>query len=380
MIEIPEFAAPDFLSNSDVETIHDKMMSMLPADIDKTEGGFPWDFTRPTALIASEMLQFHAVELLKLMFPQWSRGVYLEMITGWKVTRKPANAAAAKLTITGMPGTVIPEGTVFCTEALFEIPSIEFATEQQYVIPDNGTIEIVVTAVETGPGSNVDADTIVLMSVPIKGIISVTNKEKASGGTDPESDDSLRQRYFEALQNQDASYIGNNADYKRWAESVPGMGTAIIVPEWNGPETVKIVCADANGEAANEVLCQNIYNYIMAPDSPLDRLAPPNVILTVCAPTLVQLDFTVTVVLTSGYTADQVKNSFMKALGEYYKIAAKEGMVRYVDVSSVLTGIAGVEDHEYLKINGDDNNIRITLEQYPATGTITITEASEVHN
>lgn len=37
----------------------------------------------------------------------------------------------------------------------------------------------------------------------------------------------------------DDSYIGNESDYKRWAESVAGIGTAIVVPEWNGPEEVQ---------------------------------------------------------------------------------------------------------------------------------------------
>lgn len=379
--EIPEFVVPDFLDNSDVETIHDKMMSMLPKDIDKTMGGFPWDFTRPTALIASEMLQFHAVELLKLMFPQWSRGVYLEMLVGWKVTRKPATAATAKLTVTGKPGTVIPEGTVFCTEEVYsQAPSIEFTTDRQHVLPENGKMEVTVTAVETGPRSNVDAETIVLLSVPIRGITSVTNAERATGGTDQEDDDSLRQRYYEALRSQNYSYTGNNADYKRWAESVPGIGNAVVVPEWRGPETVKIVCTDANGEPANEKLCQAVYDFIMAPDDPLERLAPPNYILTVAPPTMVPLSYTVTVVPVSGFTLEQIREEFEDALYEYYRTAVKEGVVRYVDVSSVLTGLAGVEDHEYLKINGDDNNIKISLDEYPSTESVTVSEASEVHN
>lgn len=40
-----DFTLPAFLQDCDVDTIHQRMMDMLPDDIDKTEAGFPWDFT-----------------------------------------------------------------------------------------------------------------------------------------------------------------------------------------------------------------------------------------------------------------------------------------------------------------------------------------------
>lgn len=46
---------------------------------------------------------------------------------------------------------------------------------------------------------------------------------------------------------------------------------------------------DQNGEGANKTLLDAVYNYIMAPDNPADRLAPPNTILTVAAPDLVNI-------------------------------------------------------------------------------------------
>ena len=51
----------------------------------------------------------------------------------------------------------------------------------------------------------------------------MTNPERASGGTEEETDDELRQRILEANDMMDTSYIGNHADYKRWAESVQGI-------------------------------------------------------------------------------------------------------------------------------------------------------------
>ena len=105
-----EFIAPDFLSGCDVDTIHEKMMTLLPDDIDKTEAGFAWDFTRPAALIAAELLEFYIPEIIKLMFPQWSNGKYLDYLAKMaRVERKAPNFATAQLKITGSPGTIIPD-------------------------------------------------------------------------------------------------------------------------------------------------------------------------------------------------------------------------------------------------------------------------------
>lgn len=99
-----DFIVPEFLEDCDADTIHARMMDELPNDIDKTEGGFPWDFTRPTALIAAELLQFYIPEAIKLMFPQWSSGSFLDYLAaGSQTKRKASTYAEAVLTLTGEP-------------------------------------------------------------------------------------------------------------------------------------------------------------------------------------------------------------------------------------------------------------------------------------
>ncbi|MCD8011658.1 MAG: baseplate J/gp47 family protein [Lachnospiraceae bacterium] len=366
-----EFTLPDFLENVDTDTLHQKMLDMLPEDIDKTEGGFPWDFTRPTALIASELLEFYIPEILKLMFPQWSSGEYLDYLGEMaQLTRKSSTYATATLTIAGTAGTIIKAGAVFCTEATSDAASIEYEALETYVIDDSGVVEVKVQAVEAGTGSNVNAGTIVLMSSPISGITSVTNEEAATGGVEEESDDDFRERIMEANASRNASYIGNNADYKRWAESVDGIGTAIVVPEWDGPETVKIVCIDSNGVAASDALCEAVYNYIMQPDSPYERLAPPNVILTVSQPELVSITYSFTPELEDGYTLDTVIASFAESLTDYYETASEEGEVKYVMVHALLANTAGIDDFTDFLMNGGTENITIKSDQYPYTESI----------
>lgn len=374
-----EFVIPDFLKNCDIDTIHKKMLSKLPDDIDKTEGGFVWDFTRPTAMIASELLEYYAVEMLQVMFPQYSYGEYLDLIGGIvHVTRKPANHATVTLTITGEEGTLLPLGTVFCTEDDADVDSIEFATSENCTIGSSGEVSIIATAVEGGIGSNVDTGTIIMMSEPVNNVETVTNEAPATGGTDEEDDESYRERILDAMRNRDVSYIGCMGDYKRWAESVPGMGTAIIMFNWDGPETVKIVCTDANGEAANQTILDAIYELIMSPSDPLQRLAPPNTILTVVAPTFIDIDYSFDVVLEDGYTADMVVNSFKTKLNDYYKNVPTEGCIRYTAVGALLSETSGVVDYASLLINESTSNITVDEDEFPTTNSVTANVVSEV--
>lgn len=68
-LEAEELELPDFLNNSSEEEIHEKMLGNLPEDIDKSEGGFPWDFTRPTAIEIAELKEYVLVEVLKSLSP-----------------------------------------------------------------------------------------------------------------------------------------------------------------------------------------------------------------------------------------------------------------------------------------------------------------------
>ena len=54
----PEFEIPDFVADSDSNQIQERMMWNLPADISDMEGDFPYDFTMPTAIEISQLIQF----------------------------------------------------------------------------------------------------------------------------------------------------------------------------------------------------------------------------------------------------------------------------------------------------------------------------------
>jgi len=368
---IPEFKAPSFLDGQDAETIHKRMMEALPPDIDNTEGGFPWDFTKPSALEKAEILEFHLVETLKIMFPAWADGEWLDLhAKGRGITRKPPNQASGALLITGVPGTTIPAGFKFAAPAVGDTPAIEYQTSEKYVIGEDGTAQIQVTAVESGTIGNVPAGTVSLMMTPLNGIASITNQAQITGGTEEESDDELRNRIDEIDAASEASYVGSDGDYKRWAEEVPGVGTALPMPEWDGPGTVKVVVIDANGQPANTSIITAVYNHIVSPNDRLQRKAPIGATVTVLAPEPKELNYTFLLEIEEGETLGTVLERFAAELRTYYIEAKKAKVVRYNKVSSILTETAGVKDFTGLLINGDAVNINLTEDEYPVTGTI----------
>ena len=370
-MSIPEFVPPSFLNGQDAETIHKRMMENLPPDIDDMENGFPWDFTKPTALEKAEMLEFHLVETLKIMFPMWAYDEWLDYhAKGRGITRKPANLASGELLITGVPGTTIPAGFRFAAPATADSPAIEYETTEKYTIGEDGTVRVQVTAVEPGIKGNVPANTVTLMMTPIKGITSITNEASITGGTEVESDDELRNRIMEIDAASEASFVGSDGDYKRWAEEVPGVGTALVMPEWAGPGTVKVVVIDANGQPANQAIITAVYNNIMSPDDRLQRKAPIGATVTVEAPTAKEINYSFTLELKAGENQETVLERFKAQLRTYYVEAKKEGVVRYNRVISILTNTEGVKDFTGLTMNGGTVNIVLEEDEYPVTGTI----------
>lgn len=371
-----EFVPPDFVEENDAEAIQERMMNNLPSDIDNTEGGFPYDFTMPTAIEKSEFIQFHIVRTLMLMFPMWAWDEWLDYHASIaKIKRKEAGYASGTLLIEGEVGTKIKEGTLFSTVAKNDELSIEFELKKEYIIPEQGCIEVDIQAVQAGKQGNVGSNTITLMINPIDGIKSVTNPSLITGGTEEEDDESLRQRIQEKNESIDTSCIGNNSDYIRWAKEVIGVGSATVIPEWNGAGTVKLILTDSNGEAANEQILNRVYEHIMATNNPIERLAPIGAKLTVVAPTTIPIVYSAEIKLfASDIEMEYVINQFKENLKKYYEIAREENIIKYTKICAVLSNTVGVSDFSQLSINGQQENILLSEEIFPKTGDVIFTK------
>lgn len=375
-----EYIAPALISEVDDDVIHQRMLENLPDDIDKTEGGFAHDFTRPAALEKAELL-IAINDAIKVFFPAWSYGAYIDMIaTHDGLTRKSATYAETYLTVTGAPGTIIPEGFLWSTPSTAISNAVEFETVADTTIDENGDASVLVRCTEAGTVGNVPANSITLMSSPMGGIADITNENAASGGTETETDDELRVRIEEKDKSGESSFVGCNADYKRWAKEVDGVGDVTVIPEWQGPGTgtVKLIVMDSNGEPATSTLLAQVYDHIMASLNQDSRLAPIGAILTVVTATETYITVAATVELEEEAVLEDVSASFETALKEYFSTAKYEGEIKYTRVGSILSETSGVADYDHtsLLLNSGTANITIDADDYPVVSTVTLTEVS----
>lgn len=369
-----EFETPVFLQNHSVEEVHALMKRVLPADIDMSAGGHAYNLTIATALVVAEVCEFVLPEVINLIFPETSYGRFTDgHAKGKGMSRRPATAASGEITISGTPGAIIPAGSMFSTAAVNDQPSVDYRTLGIITIPDTGTVTVDVECTQAGIIGNTMENTIVLVSSRLTGITAVTNEKPLTGGTEEEDDASLIERIVEYNKSQGESYVGSPADYKRWAMSVPGVGSATVISAKDTSGTVTIILTDANGDPATEQLCISVYNYIISPDLPDERLAPTNAILKVEPPTTMQISIKVNVELAEETTLETVKKAYLAQLALYLPVAMEEGEIKYSRIWGCLSATEGVADHSGLLIglkvgdtvNYGTDNIKITSNQLP---------------
>lgn len=372
----PEFIQPDFMQGSTESEIHERMMANLPDDIDDMPGGFPYDFTMPAAIEKSEFINYHMVRALMIAFPQYAWDEWLDL-HGQQVhlQRQEAQYASGSITITGTVGAEIAAGTMFCTPATDNSPALEFATDDDCTIGEDGTATISVTAVEAGTQSNVAAKTICIMAKPDKAVSGVINDEAVTGGTEAESNDDYYDRIAAEYANS-MTYLGNDSDYVRWAKEA-GAGDCIVVGAADGPGTVKLVLIDRNGQPANETLLEEVYNYIVSPNDRTARLLPTACAKLSCvAATTIKITYECTGLSLDDTTdEEQVKKDFKTAVATVYDKAKTDSVLRYNDVRPLLSEISGVKDFSTFTMNGGTANIALSQEEYPETGDMIFTVA-----
>lgn len=184
--------------------------------------------------------------LSKQVIPDQAVDEYLDRwCSMYSVERLPADFATGDVVFTGTNGTEIPAGTI-----IVRSDGAEYETGVDATI-SSGAATVSVTATTAGDDANTDADTTLSLSSAISGIdASVTvDTGGISGGSDIETDDSLRARLIARL--QDPPTGGSESDYEQWAQSADSAVTRVwIAPQEMGAGTVTVrIAADASEDA-----------------------------------------------------------------------------------------------------------------------------------
>lgn len=344
--------------NLTVEQIKNDILNRISSDLDKSEGSFINDMVSGVAYEIWKVYQSMDA-LIPIAFVDETSGEYIDKRAAeYGIKRKPGTKAEVALSFTGTDGTVIPKGKIFVTSE-----GLQFETSEDVTI-ENGAASVTATAVEIGSEYNVEVETITGQLISLSGLTSVTNLEPATGGADPETDAALVKRLYDYLQNPATS--GNAAHYRQWALEVDGVGAAKVIPLWNGPGTVKVLIVGNNNEPVDQSIVEQCRVHI-------EENRPIGATVTVVSAEGLPINVSVSVIIDSTTTLENVRDSFEEALRVYLRsIAFSKYTLAYNRVAYMLLDIPGVIDYTSLTINGGTTNITIGDDQVPVLGTVVI--------
>ena len=339
------------------ESIKQEILSDITT-ADTREGSYTNKLVSPTATqIWKNYVAMNA--LLPIAYVDETSGEYIDKrAVEHGIIRKPGTKAHAELTLTGTDGTVIQAGTIFLT-----LDGLEYETAGAVTIA-SGTAAVTANAMEAGESYNVPAGSITNQYNSIGGLSAVTNAAAATGGTDPESDKSLVDRYYNYRQKPATS--GNVHHYEQWALEVDGVGAVKVTPLVNGPGTVGVMIVGADRQPVSA-------DVVAACAAHIEENRPIGPEITVESAAALQINVTASVTIESGTTLETVQAEFSEKLDNYLKsIAFVKYQVLFNQIAYILLGIDSVTDYTELKANGGTANITVAADQVPVIGTVTV--------
>ena len=360
MPTIPSVASltPESLKAAAKEKIQ-TALSSAGLSIDLREGSYTDALISECAYIVYRSIQYSR-SLMDAAVPGPDGGPYLDAFAKtFGLTRTAGAKATVQITFSGTDGTAIPAGTWVVTTS-----NLRYATASPITIT-SGTAQVLATAEFIGAAYNVAPGSITRLQSSLPGVTAVNNAQ-ASGGIDPESDLSFYTRIHDHLSKPRTS--GNVNDFEAWARECSGVGYVKVLRIWNGPGTVKVVLAGEDklpvSESVRSAVAENIES---------KRLIGPNV--TVVSAAAVTVNVVAKCLVDSGSSADTIKGTFTKTMENLLQEMpfGSGEPIRYNRVMALLLSEPGVTDVVSLTLNGAKDNVRITAEQVPKLGTVTVT-------
>ena len=345
-------------SSQTYDVIKNRTLSNIDLDIYKGEGSFLSDMVSP---ISTELAKFY-IELSylhKKAFIEDNFDDFLDKrVNEFGVYRKLGTEATGEVVFEGKAGTVIPNGTIISyNELLFVvIKDIVISSEiEQNTSP--------VQALEIGIRYNIPASTEFKLQDEINGISKIYNNLDFKGGTEIETDEELKERFYKIQRNQATS--GNKAHYEEWALEVDGVYNVKVYPRWDGPGTVKVLIFGKNNQAVDTETIERCQQHI-------DEEKPIGPTITVVTPLPIEISISAVMKLEDGYTLDNVKESFLESINTYFRDI--RGEIIYTKVMGILINTTGVHDLSNLLINGSTDNITINEDKIPSVTTVNFSE------
>jgi uncharacterized phage protein gp47/JayE len=242
-----------------------------------------------------------------------------------------------------------------------------------------GKLRVPVRADQTGPEWNVGAGAITQLVSPLDQT-TVINVASVVGGTEVETDDSLRSKLFDRYLGQGA---GTAADYRRWAREEPGVGGAVVLALWNGAGTVKVIIFDSSGAPTSAQTVTSLQARLDPVPAKGEGEAPIGATVTVQTATTLAVVIDVPVEFLPGYSVDGFGGTValgprIQQLVTYYAEHVPPGdeVVR-AQIIGQVAALPGVHDVGDVRINAASINLPVPSNP-PRTPDVTAVNVSSV--
>lgn len=225
----------------------------------------------------------------------------------------------------------IPAGTVCYTNY-----GTRFLTTEDKTLPSGSTSVDVPCQCETeGESGNVGANTIAFMAVKPVGISGCINSDEFTGGRDPESDESLRDRVVRSYKTLPNG--ANEAYYEKEVLQIDGVAAVKVLPKNRGLGTVDIIVASDSG-IPDEELLEKV-------QSVLDSKREICVDVSVKAPTSVNVEFAASIKTEDGYQYDTVAAEAENKIRDHFggKLLGKTVLI--AELADILYSVEGVYNY-----------------------------------
>lgn len=257
-------------------------------------------------------------------------------------TRIPASAARAvmqiKLSAEREQETIIPQGTRISPEK-----NVYFATVEDVIIPSGETsAQVTAICTETGEiGNDYAIGEIKEIVDPVAYVATIVNISKSSGGSNIETDDSLRERIFEAPESY--SCAGSEGAYIYHAKSV-NAAVIDVEPYSPTPGVVQLVILLTGGTIPENVVTGEIQDALSAKSK-----RPLTDWLIVTPPEAVDYDIDIKYWIYEDADASEVATAVYKAISEY-KLWQRTKLGRDINPDEIINRLKDVSGVKRLEI------------------------------
>lgn len=351
-----------------IDAFANEGVSVEEADewVDVRPGSMFYINTQPYVMELARAYDLMGTEMVAAAFVLYSWGTYLDdLAASYLLERRAATPAAGVVEFTAEEGTVIPKGT-----KLGVPPSVPDSTFKEYevteegTVGETGTIELPVVSIESGLVTDAAAGQVteILSTIESTEEVTATNPEPLVGGTDPESDSSLRGRVLASFGGRGSGHI---RDYGIWALEADGVGKAVVIPVWDGPGTVKVIALTEDGQPVSAEVVEALQLELDPVAGKGHGKAPVGHTVTVETASLKSIKVTAVIEYNEGYSNGgeggtvAMEDILLDAINDYLVSVQSGDEVVLQKVSARLGAFDAVHDLKEVKLNGGTENVAI---------------------